>query len=176
MIKRILLFFLISLRLPTVFGQNIFEKISSKTWLEENGFAGVAVVFVKTDKDQLKVFRQTNGSGVPVVATEVFDVEIRQDSIFLLKNKKQQQESNTERLIYIYSDKQGLLRNGQPLRITLNEPLIYLFTENKQGIGKSINTHTITKYELDKNIVYVNEKPFIINSKDRPDGKDTDNH
>lgn len=165
MIRKILLFLLVSCNLATVFGQKNFENVLTKTWHEETGFDGITVVFVKTDSGQLKVFRQNNGSGLPVVSTEVFDVEVKQDTIFLLTPK--QKETYFEKIIYTYNDNQGLLRDGKPLKIIQNEPIIYLFTEDNKLIGEPLNTNKITRYEFNKNKVLVNEKIFIINPKEK---------
>jgi hypothetical protein len=165
MSKKIFLLLLISFKLTIVFGQNALEKVLSKTWFEYSGFTGQTIVFVKADNKQLKAIIQINGSGVPVIGVELFDVEIQKDTIFLLTPIKTLQNSNTEKFIYIYNKNQGLKRDSKPLKIIFNEPIVHLFTEGNQVIGELINVNKITKYELDKNRVYVNEKIFIINPK-----------
>ena len=166
MIKLITTFILLSFQILTVFGSDIFEKISNKTWFDETGFAGISIVFMKTESGQIKAIRQTNGSGVPVLFTEIYNVEIRQDTIYLLNSINGQTKENTKNNFYIYTDQQGLLSNGKQLRILFDEPIIYVWTEKRKIIDTKVNVNKLTKVSFEKNEVFINDEVFKINRED----------
>ena len=115
MIKIAATFLLLSCQILTVFDCDIFEKISNKTWFDESSsFAGVTIVFTKSETGQKKAIRQINGSGIPVLFTEIYDIEIRQDTIYLI-NRFKEQTNNKPNDFLIYNDRQGLLSKGKQL-------------------------------------------------------------
>ena len=166
MIKLITTFILLSFQILTVFGSDIFEKISNKTWFDETGFAGVSIVFMKTESGQIKAIRQTNGSGVPVLFTEINNVEIRQDTIYLLNSINGQTKENSKNNFYIYTDQQGLSSNGKQLRVLFDEPIIYVWTEKRKIIDTKVNVNKLTKFSFEKNEVFINDEVFKINRED----------
>ena len=151
----------ITLNITPVFAQDIYAELKSKTWFEDNGFAGVHVVFV-LDNGVMKAFRQINGSGIPVLATYIYNVRIKQNSIVLLVNIDKQKIKDSALIVYKYNAKQGLTRNGIKINIAANKPIIQLFTNNNQVIGEAIDVSTITRYNIANNMVYVNEKIYKI--------------
>jgi hypothetical protein len=163
MIKLITTFILLSFQIFTVFGSDIFEKISNKTWFDETGFAGVSIVFMKTESGQIKAIRQINGSGVPVLFTEIYNVEIRQDTIYLLNSVNGQTKENSKNSSYIYNDQQGLSSNGKQLRILFDEPIIYVWTETRKIIDTKVNVNKLTKVSFEENEVFINDEVFKIN-------------
>jgi hypothetical protein len=81
----ILFFALFSILTSNSLAQDsVFEKITNKSWFENDGFAGTTIVFYKTGNDLLKAIRQINGSGVPVISSGIYDVEIVNDTVFLI--------------------------------------------------------------------------------------------
>ncbi len=162
MIKIITTFFLLSFQIFTVFGSDIFEKVSNKTWFDETGFAGISVVFMKSESGQIKAIRQINGSGVPVIATEIYDVEIRQDTIYLINSHNGQAKENSKDIFYTYNDRQGLLSNGKQLRILSEEPIIYVWTNKRKIIDRRVNVNKLTKISFEKNEVYIKNEVFKI--------------
>ncbi len=166
MIKLITTFILLSFQILTVFGSDIFEKISNKTWFDETGFAGVSIVLMKTESGQIKAIRQTNGSGVPVLFTEIYNVEIRQDTIYLLNSINGQTKVNLKNIFYIYTDQQGLSSNGKQLKILFDEPIIYVRTEKRKIIDTKVNVNKLTKVSFEKNEVFINDEVFKINRED----------
>lgn len=164
--KTSLIFILMSFQMLTVFGNDIFVKISNKTWFEENGFAGVSIVFLKTESGQIKAIRQINGSGVPVVATEIYDVEIRQDTIYLSNSQSRQTKEKPKSNFYTYNERQGLIKNGKKLRILFEEPIIYVWTEKRKISDTRVNVNKLTKISFEKNEVYINDEVFKITRED----------
>lgn len=144
----------------------IFEKIENKTWFDDTGFAGESIVFMKSDSVQIKAIRQVNGSGVPVVFTEIYNVEIRKDTIYLFNSPNEQTKKKLKNIIYTYNDLQGLLSNGKPLRVLFEEPIIYVSTENRRIIDTRVNVNTLTKFSFEKNEVYINDELYKINIED----------
>ena len=113
---KVLIISLSSILTLSLYAQDkIFEKIENKTWFDETGFAGESIVFMKSDSGQIKAIRQINGSGVPVVFTEIYDVEIRTDTIYLLNRPNEKTNKKPKNIFYTYNDLQGLLNNGKPL-------------------------------------------------------------
>ena len=155
-----------SFQILTVFGSDIFEKISNKTWFEENGFAGVSIVFMKIERGQIKAIRQINGSGVPVIATEIYDVEIRQDTIYLLNSSNGQTNEKPKNDFYTYNDRQGLLSKGKQLTILFEEPIIYVWTEKRIIMDTRVNVNKLTKISFEKNEVYINDEIYKIKRED----------
>ena len=145
----------------TVQGGNVLDSISNKTWFETTNFTGEMIVFVKSNSGQIKAIRQICGSGVPVVLVEIYDVEIRQDSI-LLTNCNKEQTVVAPRPLYIYTDKDGLLKNGKQLKRIYNEPIIYVWTENRQVADVRINLREATKISFEKNEIYIKNKLYRI--------------
>jgi hypothetical protein len=108
----------------------IFEKLENKTWFDHTGFAGVSIVFLKSDSGQKQAILQINGSGVPVLFTKIHNVEIVQDTIYLLNRQNDQANEKQKNIFYTYNDQQGILSNsnGKPLSILFEEPIIYVLT------------------------------------------------
>jgi hypothetical protein len=165
-VKYLILFLLVNASFTIVSGQDVFDEIKTKTWFEHSGFAGVTVVFLKDNNGELKALRQINGSGIPVIATNIFDIEIRQDTIHLFDNKLIQNIKTSESLIYIYNDKQGLTRNVKSLNAIINHPMIHLFTHKNQVIGENIPVYKITMYDFGNNHVFVDDMLYLIDPKE----------
>jgi len=144
----------------------IFEKIENRTWFDETGFAGVTVVFIKSGSGQIQAIRQINGSGVPVIATEVYNVEIRRDTVYLLSNINEQAKEMTDTVFYTYNEQQGLSANGKQLRILFEVPYIYVCTEERKIMDTRLNVNALTKTAFYKNEVYINDKVYKINRED----------
>jgi len=83
-LKNLIIAFFSILTLTLNAQDKIFEKIENHTWFESDGFTGVNITFYKTANGLLKVIRQKNGSGIPVVGSEIYDVEIKHDTIYLM--------------------------------------------------------------------------------------------
>jgi hypothetical protein len=141
----------------------IFEKIKNRTWFDQTGFAGESIVFIKSDSGQIIAIRQINGSGVPVLFTQIHDVEIRNDTIYLLNRPNDRINEKSKNIYYTYNEPQGLLNNGKQLRILFKEPIIYVWTEKRTIIDTPVNVNTLTKISFDKNEVYINDKVYKIN-------------
>jgi len=168
--KRIILIiaFLSILTLNSNAQDRIFEKLENRTWFDETGFAGESIVFIKSDSGQIEAIRQINGSGVPVLLTEIHNVEIHHDTIYLVNRLNEQTKEKSKTIFYTYNYQQELLSNsnGKKLRILFEEPIIYVLTENRNIIDTRVNVNTLTKICFEKNVVYINDKAYKINRVD----------
>lgn len=164
---RVLIISFLSIMTLIINAQNkIIEKIENKTWFDKTGFAGESIVFMESDSGQIKAIRQINGSGVPVVFTEIYDVEIRMDTIFLLDTPNEKTSEKQNNIFYTYNDQQGLLSNGKQLRILFEEPIIYVCTEKRKITDTRVNVNALTKISFEKNEVYIKNEVYKINIED----------
>ncbi len=157
-IKNLIIVFFSILTLNSFAQEGIFEKVYNKTWFEEDGFAGTTIVFFKTSNGLLKAIRQINGSGVPVVGSEIYDVKIRHDTIYLsngLNLKTAEQICNN----YFYFDKKTgqIIRNGEHLRILDDEPILYTWTNKRKDFKSQIDVRLLTEIKIEKNEIYKEE-------------------
>ena len=76
---KIIVITLITLQSLTMYGQDIFEQITNKTW---DGYFE-SFIFYKTRNGLMKAIVQYHGSGIYIVGSNIYDVEIRQDTVFL---------------------------------------------------------------------------------------------
>ena len=162
MIKITTTFLLLSCQILPVFDCDIFEKIANKTWFDDSfGFAGISIVFTKSETGQKKAILQINGSGIPVLFTEICDIEIQEDTIYLI-NRFKELTNNKPNDYFIYNDTQGLLSKGKQLRIMFHEPIIYVWSEKRKIIDKRVNLNNLTSISFEKNQVYINDDVFKI--------------
>jgi len=122
---------LVGFVLATLTSSNIAPKtwdyITEKTWFSRNGFAGEQIVFYESVNGVKRAIRQIHGSGVYVVATEIYDVEVIQDTI-LLTLCPDNQKIRHIKLIYNKTDF-SLIANSDSLtyKISSDKPIVYNF-------------------------------------------------
>ena len=149
---------LLSILALTTYAQDeIFVKINNKTWFEDNGFAGTTLVFYRTSNGLLKAIKQINGSGVPVVGSGIYDVEIIQDTVYLLNGLNLNISEKLVDFNYKYDNKTGLLK---PLRIIYEEPIIYTWTDKRKDVNTQIDVRLLSDIMIEKNEIYP-EKDLI---------------
>jgi hypothetical protein len=138
-----------------VYGYDIFVKISNKTWFQENGFAGTTIVFYKTDNGLLKCIRQINGSGVPVVSSEIYDIEIQEDTIRLINGLTLKTSQKLIDCVFIFdNEKQLLFDKMTPLRILLEKPILFSWTVKRKNFLTKVNVNLLAKIPIQKNEIY----------------------
>ena len=148
---RILIALLSILTLNTLAQEATFDKINNKTWFEDNGFAGTTIVFYKTSNGQLKAIRQINGAGVPVVSSEIFDVEIKHDTISLLNGLNLKTSERIYNLIYSFDDG---TRQITELKMMLDKPILYSWTDKRRDIHTRIDMKLLSEIVIEKNEIY----------------------
>ncbi len=132
----------------------IFEKISNKTWFEDD-FAGITVVFYKTSTGLLKAIRQRNGSGVPVVSSAIYDVENRNDTVFLFNGLNLKTAEKEGSYYYNFDNKTGLLyKDAKQLSILLDKPILFTWTEKRKDFTTQIDVILLSKITISKNEIY----------------------
>ena len=135
--------------------EGIFEKIENKTWFENSGFAGTTVVFYKTTNGLLKAIRQINGSGVPVVRSEIYDIEIRKDTIYLFNGLNLKTAEKIGNYYYNFDNKTGFIyKNGVQLEILSVEPVLFIWIKRREYLTTQINVKLLSQISISKNEVY----------------------
>lgn len=133
----------------------IFEKINNKTWFEDNGFAGTTIVFYKTSTGLLKAIRQINGSGVPVVSSAIYDVENRNDTVFLFNGLNLETAEKEGTYYYNFDNKTGLLyKDAKQVRILFDKPILFSWTKNSKSVMTQIDVTLLSKIIIGKNEIY----------------------
>jgi hypothetical protein len=157
-LKILTIAFLSILTLTSYAQDKIFEKIDNKTWFENNGFAGATIVFYKTTNGLIKAIKQLNGSGVPVVSSGIFDVVIRQDTVFLFNGLNLKTSEKLDDFNYNYDNKTELLiNNGNQLKITHEEPILYAWTDKRKNFSTQIDMKLLIEILIGKNEIYKDE-------------------
>lgn len=135
--------------------EEISEKINNSTWFEDNGFAGTTIVFYRTTNGLLKAIRQINGSGVPVIGSEIYDVEIRDDTIYLLGGLNLKTSAKIGNYYYNFDKKTGqILKNGKQLKKIFEEPILFSWTDNKRDVKTQIDLKSLSEILIEKNQIY----------------------
>jgi len=138
--------------------EEIFEKIENKTWLDDNGSTGITIVFYKTHNGLLKSIRQINGSGVPVVTSAIYDIEIRNDTIYLLDGMNLKTSERIGELDYKFDFKTGLIiKKGGQLKIISEEPILFAWTDKRRNVLAQIDLKLLTEILIKKNEIYKDE-------------------
>lgn len=151
----ILVFLLGILQACTRSEAGIFEKISNKTWFEDKGFAGTSIVFFKTGNGLQKAIRQINGSGIPVLRSEIYDMDFQQDTIFLYNGLNLTTSEKLVDIIYSFDKNTGQIRtNGKPLRIIHQEPILYVWTTERKYDQSRIDLELLSGISIGRNQIY----------------------
>ena len=156
---KIWIIFLLTFMSVSIHAQDtLFEKINNKTWFETNGFAGTTIVFYQTTNGLIKSIRQLNGSGVPVVSSGIYDVEIIKDTVYLFNGLNLKTSQKLNDIYYKYDIKTGLLTNKlEPLKITHEEPILFAWSDKKKSVLTQIDLKLLTKILIVKNEIYKDE-------------------
>lgn len=129
----------------------IFEKINNKTWFEDNGFAGTTIVFYKTSNGLLKAIRQINGSGVPVVSSGIYDVEIKNDTVFLLNGLNLKTSEKLSNYIYNFDNATGQIKQ---LRKMIDNPILFTWTDKRKDVKTQIDVRLLSEILIGKDEIY----------------------
>lgn len=153
---RIIIIALLSVVTINSFAQDtIFEKINNKTWFEDNGFAGTTIVFYKTSTGLLKAIRQINGSGVPVVSSAIYDVENRNDTVFLFNGLNLKTAEKDGTYYYNFDSKTGrLYKDAKQLMLISDKPILFTWTKNSKSVMTQIDVTLLSKIIIGKNEIY----------------------
>lgn len=134
---------------------NTWNCIAEKTWFSSNGFAGEQIVFYESVNGIKRAIRQTHGSGVYIVATENYDVEVIQDTILLTPCPDNRR---TGRIKLIYNIKDSILTtNNDSLtyKKLFDKPIIYNFQGNFQH-GEKLPIENLKRVPIQKGANYEN--------------------
>ena len=144
---------------------NTWSCIAEKTWFSSNGFAGEQIVFYESVNGVKRAIRQTYGSGVYIVATGNYDVEVIQDTIFLTPCPD---NHGTGHIKLIYKKKDFILTtNSDSLtyKIISDKPIVYNFQGDFHR-GERIPIEILKSIPIQKGVTYENEIFKNIKTKD----------
>ena len=132
------------------------DHILNKTWFSENGFAGHQYVFYRIEGGDIKVIKQIHGSGVCIIKSEIYDVELKGDSLILSNglDLNSGEISSTPNLFFD-NNKIEIKENEQRLILLSPEPLIYNWATTE--ICDQVDFIGLIRIELPKNEVYKTE-------------------
>lgn len=143
--------------------EEVFEKNENKTWFENSGFAGTSIVFYRTTDGLFKAIRQINGSGVPVIGSEIYDVEIRKDTICLLNGLNLKTSEKIGNYYYNFENKTGFIyKNEVQLKILSLEPILFTWTEKRKDFKTQIDVNLLRKISIGKNEIYKESDLILI--------------
>lgn len=153
------LILLVSLVVVTLTSSNITPKtwnyITGRTWFSRNGFAGEQIVFFESVNGLKRAIRQIHGSGVYIVATEIYDVEVIQDTILLIFCPSNQKIRHIK---LIYNETEFTLSaNSDSLtyKISSDKPIIYNFQEDFYR-GEKIPIEILKSVPIQKGVTFEN--------------------
>ena len=147
--------------------EEVIEKIENKTWFENSGFAGTSIVFYRTIDGLFKAIRQINGSGVPVIGSEIYDVEIRNDTIYLFDGLNLKPAEKVGNYRYNFDNKTGFIyKNEVQLKIMSLESILFTWTEKRKDFLTQIDVKLLRKISIGKNEIY-NESDLILILRDK---------
>ena len=130
------------------FADDIWSKIENKTWVsKEIGAYGAQIVFLNNKFGEKRAIFQLQGSGCYVIATEVFNVDIINDTIKLENSDSiLDNSSGLNSSIFIFSDEENILldvTDTSKYYIISEEPLLYKLCSKKVDI-EALKNDTIT--------------------------------
>lgn len=134
--------------------------IINKTWFSSSGFAGYQLVFFNTDSNHLKAIKQVHGSGVCDVLSEIYDVDMVGDTVYLKNglNLMSGQACMGYRLIH-HNEIQLKLDDNNILKVISDDPQIYNWVTN--DICDIIDLPALSRVKIGTNEIYKQE--LIIN-------------
>jgi len=135
-----------------------FVKFENKTWQEIDGFAGTTIVFYKTSNGLLKAIRQINGSGIPVIASDIYDIEVAHNKLSLINGRnlsKNEVFANPSLEYEVVNDL--LVRNGDTLRSIFQGPILFSWTANGKGVLSKIDVSKLSEIPIGRNEIYKEE-------------------
>jgi len=145
---------LLILSLNSYAQDSIIDKVDNKTWFEDNEFAGTTIVFYQTSNGINKAIKQINGSGVPVVASGIYDVEFIADTIILFNGLNLNTSDKLENCRYSYDNATGKINS---LRVMNNEPILYTWTVKRKDVKTQIDVKRLSEIAIKNNEIYKEE-------------------
>lgn len=141
--------------------ESLFEKIENDIWFDDNAYAGQSILFFKTDKGETKAIRQIHGSGEPILRTEIQDVIIRNDSIFLLEGKSILSNTKIDKIIFTYDKENGLKRNGKKV---LKKTMIWAY-KDEPYLYEKIYLKSISEIDVENYLIHMDDRVYRLNWK-----------
>lgn len=135
--------------------KDVFQLVSNKTWIENEGIAGTSIVFYETDTKLKKAIRQLQGSGVYIVNSEIYDVKVNGNKLVLFDGLNLVTSEKLEEINYYFDkEKEILIRNDKPLSVYFEQSTLYDWINLPNFTGKEIDVNKLKKIAIEENKVY----------------------
>ena len=128
------------------------DSLMNKTWFIEDSFAGHQYVFFKTENGKMKSIKQVFGSGVCVIKSEIYDIQLKADTVYFINglDLNTKERANTPRLPV--EDKNRSKEMKKQFNAVYREPLIFNWAT--QEICDGVDFRGLLKISLEENEVY----------------------
>lgn len=144
---------LIQLITHTFLFQSNLDSLLNKTWQFQNKFAGHQYVFFESENGIMKTIKQINGSGVCVVKSEIYDIQLIGDSMSLTNGLDLNSKEGLKNLnLYFNQEKNTLTENGELLKQIHSEAIIYNWATAE--ICDKVDYNKLLKINTTKNGIY----------------------
>lgn len=162
--KKFLILFFFSFQISFVtIGQDTWNDIKEKTLFFSKDFGGGQIIFYQTINNLKKAVRQIHGSGVYILCSMIYDVEINKDTI-ILRDVMGLNEYTDEKfldeigqnvtLIYEKKDTTFVLRNPKlKHELVYDKPLMYNWQGNYAG-GERLDIEKLKNIPIEKRSIY----------------------
>lgn len=125
-----------------------------KSWFFEDGFAGSTITIYKTTNEIIKGIRQINGSGVPVISTEFYDVIIKGTKIEMYNGIEVESKNTLQnKILTIDKENQIVVMNEFKGRNDLNNTVIWSWIDN--DVLRKIDLDKLKEIEISEGEIYL---------------------
>jgi hypothetical protein len=129
------------------------DSLTNKTWFNKSGFTGHSYVFYQLKGGDMKAIKQIHGSGVCAIASEIYDIEIKGDSLILFNGLNLNSgEISTTNNLFFDNETSELKENNEPLILFSPKPLIYNWATSE--ICDQVDFNRLLNIDIKKNEVY----------------------
>lgn len=137
------------------FEPKTWNYIAEKTWFSSSGFAGEQLIFYESVNGIKRAIRQIHGSGVYIVATEVYDVEVIQDTILVTLCPD---NHRIRHIKLIYNETNFNLTDNSDsftYKISSDKPIVYNFQGDFYR-GETIPIEILKSVPIQKGVTFEN--------------------
>lgn len=137
----------------TVSSKLYHDGIFNKTWFSSAEFAGVQYVFYKLENGGAKVIKQVLGSGVCSIKSEIFDLEIKSDTLKLFNglDLKSGEPTLSENLLYSSTKNELYDEKGQ---LRVRSKIVEIFNWATNEMCDMVDFERLKKLRLSENEIY----------------------
>ncbi len=132
------------------------DTILNKTWFSESGIAGHQYVFFQAESGKFKAIKQILGSGICLIKSEIYDLEIKEDSLILDNGRDLISGASTTTPNLVFDRKKIEIREGEFQMRPLGEvPVIFNWATDE--FCDEIDFNGLLKINIQSNEIYSSE-------------------